>query len=117
MHRISAGLLIGVFGFALVGPAVFASGGDSNLPACCRRAGKHHCAMPDSAGSALQSTPCPLFPSAPNLLANRIVVFAGSTPPAVSASIVQPADPREAISISRVAFHRPGEKRGPPAFS
>jgi hypothetical protein len=119
MHRISAGLLIALFGFALVSPAVLASGDDSNLPPCCRRAGKHHCAMQDlhpSAGPTLRGARCPLYPIAPNAPANRIVTVAGSRLPAFAGLLGHPADHRDRTSISRITFLRPGEKRGPPAL-
>jgi hypothetical protein len=119
MHRISAGLLIALFGLSLMSPAVFASGDDSNLPACCRRAGKHHCSMlgaDPSAGPSLRSAPCPLFPSAPNIPANRIVTFVGSRPPVFAGMVDRSAECPEVTSISRISYHRPGEKRGPPVL-
>lgn len=126
MHRISAALLIALFSFSLAGPAVFASNDDSNLPPCCRRGGKHHCAMMDgamlhaaadsSAGPSLQAARCPLYPSAPNIPANRIVTFVGARPPVFAGLVSRPAHRVEASSIFRIAYHRPGEKRGPPSL-
>jgi hypothetical protein len=42
---------------------------DSRLPACCRRHGKHHCAMPvgeaaSSSDPAFQAPPCQSYPTA-----------------------------------------------------
>lgn len=118
MHRLSAVLLIALSGYSLAGPAVLAADDESSLPACCRRAGKHHCAMTggaseSSAGPVLRSARCPLFPSA-KVPANRIVTFAGSRPAMLWVLIGQPADHAEVRSISRICYHRPGEKRGPP---
>src|SRR5260370_1820015 len=69
-------LLLAAFSFPLIGPALIASDTESNLPSCCRRAGKHHCAMTSTPGMAdrqdLPSGPaaratrdmCPKFPKA-----------------------------------------------------
>jgi hypothetical protein len=46
MYRLSAILLSAFFSFSLISPAVFAADPDASLPACCRRDGKHHCAVP-----------------------------------------------------------------------
>jgi hypothetical protein len=73
MRRALCILLIGFFS---LGPLTAWSGADddSRLPACCRRHGKHHCAMSEDAAIALAqeasgSTPiftapahCPYFP-------------------------------------------------------
>ena len=40
MRRVPAILLLAVFSFSLISPALFASETESNLPACCRRDGK-----------------------------------------------------------------------------
>src|ERR1700743_3776323 len=45
MRRAQALLLLGLFSFALISPALLAADPDSALSACCRRDGKHHCAM------------------------------------------------------------------------
>jgi hypothetical protein len=62
--------LLIAFGFPCVAP-IFAATPDleANLPACCRRHGKHHCPMPESApgGSSspvFQGPPCPFCPAA-----------------------------------------------------
>jgi len=66
LRRISAFLLLAVFSFGLLAPA-FAAAADSNLPSCCRRAGRHHCATPvghadaqDGLGVGAKSV-CPLY--------------------------------------------------------
>ena len=71
MQRISAVLLLALFSFPLISPAVFADA-DSKLPACCRRDGKHRCArmsivdQQESSGLAVKSAQqkCPYFPKA-----------------------------------------------------
>ena len=52
-------LLVALFSFALISPAL-ASTGDAGLPACCRRTGKHHCSVvseraPSQTGSGFRA--------------------------------------------------------------
>ena len=74
VRRVSAILLMVLIGFSLIGPA-FSADTESSLPACCRRAGQHHCATgmgsSESSGPAFQTGHCPLFPGS-------LVVPAGS---------------------------------------
>src|SRR5882762_4471443 len=67
MRRALASALLALFTIPLIVPALTAIS-DSNLPACCRRDGKHHCAMSDAAespsgptASAVQPK-CPVYP-------------------------------------------------------
>jgi hypothetical protein len=122
LKRTLASLLLVLISFPLIGPALFAgSDSDSNLPACCRRDGKHHCAMMDAAdrqkseaGPALKATKCPQFPSttvAPGC-AKTIVL---SVSPAIGTVLqVQPACFQRAERIARATFSRSLQKRGPP---
>jgi hypothetical protein len=67
LRRASAILLLVLFSFSLLSPA-FGSGAAANLPACCRRDGKHHCAISPSEDAAksgahvLTNGKCPLYP-------------------------------------------------------
>lgn len=122
MRRGSATLLLLLFSFSLIGPAVFAST-DSQLPECCRRSGKHHCSMRQSSeqqpsGSAFRSIPekCPYFPAVPIVRAHGKTALAASSH-AIYASLnsqrvgqVQPA------TLYRVSFSRSRQKRGPPVL-
>jgi hypothetical protein len=67
LRRCIAILLLGMFGFAPLSPA-FSGAPETNLPACCRRDGRHHCSTPVPRGSS-DSGPgfrsrisCPLYP-------------------------------------------------------
>jgi hypothetical protein len=120
VRRVPAILLLAVFSFSLIGPAMYASDADSNLPACCRRDGKHHCAMAanrtDSSAPALQASKCPAFPGS---LGVPIQPTGGlvSVSQAVFAAVVShPASQPQVQALYRVSFSRAGQKRGPPVF-
>jgi hypothetical protein len=117
-------LLLVVFGTSLIGPALSADG-DSNLPACCRRNGRHQCAMIDSmgqqespAGPAIQSArmKCPVFPKVGPVSAYS-KAFGLRTSEAIFASIVRhPAVQPQIEALYRVSFSRASQKRGPPSL-
>ena len=124
MRRVLATLLVSVFSFSLIGPALVA-GGNSDLPACCRRGGQHHCAMMgmDAAPSPLSgptvkaNTPkCPYFPKAGAVLPHSGVALLRASQSVSSAS------PGRLTIHSRVgaAYHlfssRSHQKRGPPSL-
>ena len=71
MRRTFALLLLAAFSFPLIAPALLA-GSTPELPSCCRRDGKHHCAMaamyglagiPAGPGFKAIQSKCPLFPT------------------------------------------------------
>jgi hypothetical protein len=68
---LSAILLLFLFALSLASP-MLSSAGESSLPACCRRAGQHHCSLGAAAtaegrsqsGPALRdSGRCPMYPA------------------------------------------------------
>ena len=67
MRRALATFLVAMFSLPLIAPVLLADT-DSNLPACCRRGGQHHCAMSNIAdqsfGTGMRAVQprCPLFP-------------------------------------------------------
>jgi hypothetical protein len=123
LRRFSALLLLFVFGLSLLSP-LFGSDGDSNLPECCRRAGKHHCSMASESGT--QGSPsnpawrnngrCPFYPG-----------FATGTFPALTAVLLGIAS-AAALAAKRTSCNsfelrvlsslrlRAHGKRGPPVF-
>ncbi|HEX3986625.1 MAG TPA: hypothetical protein VHX13_08440 [Acidobacteriaceae bacterium] len=122
MRRAWAAFLVVLFSYPLIAPA-FASGPDnSQLPACCRRNGRHHCAM-QMADMALGNVPsqfatvsekCPYSPFAhcPLMLPHSFRPSALRTAAGLSqgpALIVRAAEAGYRISADR-ARH----KRGPP---
>lgn len=122
MRRAPAALLLLVFSFPLIAP-LFASGPDeSQLPACCRRNGKHHCAMA-MAGMGLVNVPsgyvvvsekCPYSPftHAPLMLPH---VFFRQSAAAINSSACLAGIVREAEAGYRISADRTRPKRGPPA--
>jgi len=69
MRRTIALALVLIFGWTLTAP-LLASDAEANLPACCRRGGKHHCMMPGmgqqsgkQSGVASIAAKCPCCPA------------------------------------------------------
>jgi hypothetical protein len=72
MRRVLASLLLAIISLSLLTPVLLANA-SSELPACCRRFGKHHCSMPSSpspAGGVAINASCPFQSHAPVLPAN-----------------------------------------------
>lgn len=122
MKRLSAFLLLGLFSYLLIVPALFADS-DSSLPACCRKDGKHHCSMSsmdatDDAGATVKSvaSKCPVFPTGRSAPASA--KFGTPVPsqdfeaPIASYPTVQ----AQAEIQYRVSFDRSSQKRGPPSL-
>jgi hypothetical protein len=68
LRRMLAVTLLIAFGFPLAAQVLGASpDSDANLPACCRRHGKHHCSAEMgtavSSGPTFQAPPCPGYPT------------------------------------------------------
>lgn len=120
MRRAFATLLLALFSFSLISPAVLASDPESNLPACCRRGGKHHCAMmamqsESPSGSSLQTARCPSFPVAGAIPGTPAVSL-----PALSQSVFtgffgHSVFLRATETLCLSSYSRAGQKRGPPA--
>jgi hypothetical protein len=115
--------LLAAFSFPLIGPALIASDAESNLPSCCRRAGKHHCAMIGmadgqdlSSGAAARATreKCPKFPTSGAVPGYSKTVLLKSAL-TLSASLTSlPAVQSQAEARYRASFSRSRQKRGPP---
>ncbi|WP_446742837.1 hypothetical protein [Silvibacterium acidisoli] len=123
MRRLQAIMLL-LFFCALQSMPVLGITKDSNgeLPACCRRAGKHHCAMQMEAmtksGLAFKSITekcsCPMHPSVSSqgftaFVAAKDVFYAGV--------LSHPACHAQSEAHYRVSFDRSRQKRGPPSNS
>lgn len=117
MRRAFAAVLVLVFSFPLIAPALASVPGDAQLPACCRRGGKHHCAMSmgnmPSRYRVVQET-CPFCP-----LAHPPVVMPHWFAPlpelrAAGLAAGTAAVVRAAEAGYRISADRTRHKRGPP---
>jgi hypothetical protein len=104
----------------LAGAPLLAADTESNLPACCRRSGKHHCMgrMPamlnEGASLRAANTNCPAFPklaTAPNC--SRFAVPGTSNEPNGIES-TQPSILGQIDNSYHICWSRIKQKRGPP---
>jgi hypothetical protein len=122
VSRLLAIALLLVFACDTTLPALLADG-ESNLPACCRRDGKHHCAMmqmseqPENTGQTWStlSVKCPMFPR------RSVASFIDqSAPPPVAqfagAVIQHPVTKAQTEVLYRISHSRTRQKRGPPSL-
>jgi hypothetical protein len=119
MRRFLATFLAVLFSLWLIVPA-FAASIKPDLPACCRKAGKHHCAMPET-GHASESAlvavndKCPFFPHAS--LAAHHEINAGTQAAGIFAGwISHPGGSPQIEAFYRVSYQRSHQKRGPPSL-
>lgn len=120
MRRAFAWTLLFLFSCALAAP-LFASDADAHLPACCRRDGKHHCAMnmvaAASNGFAIKqvSERCPYFPRSTAALQNQ-TFSPGFRQVFASSLIAVPNCIAQTEARYRLAWSRSRQKRGPPTI-
>jgi hypothetical protein len=126
LRRLISILLLAVFGLPFV-PQLLASTAksESNLPACCRRNGKHHCMMSASekskgaSGKAAFSAPLDKCPYAPATVAvshhpaNEVATSSATYAEVVSHPSVRP----QTESRRRISQDRSRSKRGPPTVA
>jgi len=121
VHRVWAYLLVLIFGFSPVAPALLADD-SANLPACCRRLGRHHCELMAAqfpVGVALKGV-CDLYGRFPAALAPPECAKAAfcNAPGTVSAALAsRPAAAEQSQALYRVSFGRSRQKRGPPSLN
>ena len=120
MRRAPAHLLLLFFSWMLIAP-LFAQNPEANLPACCRKNGKHHCMMRSmarsiqkGAGFASIAEKCPCLP--PSTAAAHSIKFAIQARPRFNAEAAfHPAWARQTESRSRILLLGSHQKRGPPS--
>jgi hypothetical protein len=122
MRRALALLLMAVFSFPLIAPAWIA-GNASDLPACCRRNGKHHCAMAaadtgTASGSVVRTIlpKCPNYPTAHAAPGERNVALPQNSQAVFASLFHRPTVQTRTESKYRVSFSRSRSKRGPPTL-
>ncbi len=113
-------VLVCVFSFGLSVPLLHGGKAESNLPACCKRDGKHGCGMrmeTKATGPLFQKAAetCPYWPKpAPATHASLL-----AAPPAASvyaALVSSPTRQPQTEAQGRISFSRVRQKRGPPSF-
>jgi hypothetical protein len=117
VRRFPAILLVAIFGVSLVGPALVADG-STNVPACCRRDGKHHCAKTDlpGAGSAVVAPRCAEFPDAAAFPLHFDNALPRGSQLVFGVILQYPAIAAQAAAGYRISFSRSRQKRGPPSL-
>jgi hypothetical protein len=124
MRRAPAILLVFLFSFSLIAPALSVDA-ESNLPACCRRDGKHHCGMmardmadAPSSGLFADAPPmrCPFFPGGGAVVPEAAPALLAASQPTGIAIVIQIADQAQAEAGYRISLSRSHHKRGPPTL-
>jgi hypothetical protein len=94
---------------------------ESNLPACCRRAGKHHCTMDRAQAQQLGQSlatltvKCPYFPHF--TMSGHHEAYTGPSAAFFYAELVcHPAQAPQTEADHRISFNRSRQKRGPPVL-
>jgi hypothetical protein len=118
VRRLLAISLLMLFALPFALPLFGASAAEANLPLCCRRNGKHHCAMmdmdsPQGPSMSTVSEKCPYSIVPPAILV--LPTFTPSTAASVFAGITRhPAAAPQTEAQRRISFDRSRQKRGPP---
>jgi hypothetical protein len=124
MRTALSSLLIAVFSFPLIAPVLLANT-TSDLPSCCRRNGKHGCAMVDIADrEGLPASPnvqasrpkCPLFPKAGFVAVSSKTTVLSVSPRVGPPHLFHLAIQKKNENPPRIAFRGSAPKRGPPAI-
>jgi len=119
-RSISFSLIAALISWLLIAP-LFALDTESNLPACCRRAGKHHCAMRGmerlsggAPGFRSVSEKCPLFPASTGAVHHP--AFKPEAGGRFYTDVVfQPVYSHYTSARFQISFPRSHQKRGPPS--
>jgi len=117
MRRLLAIAMVFCFGYGLAAP-LLAADLDSNLPQCCRRDGRHHCAsgMESQTGARSVSTIAPKCPMCPkSTVAPGALTLADiQTSKTGTPLYAHPESRPQTEARYRVSFARSRQKRGPP---
>jgi len=124
MRRVQALLLLSLFSLSLIGPALSVDS-QSDLPACCRRGGQHHCSMMSMDGDSASPTGpvasaisvrCPYFPKGGALLPHDGAALLATAQPVLTSLLSQLAPAAQAAAGYRISLARSHQKRGPPSL-
>ncbi len=125
MRRLLSLVLLAVFSLPLILPAL-ALGQDpqSNLPACCRRNGAHHCRMSEEQMQALQDGhhfttvhgKCPLYTAQATTLHHENLSFGKAQQAVLHAPDSLALKTAQIAAWARAAEAGARHKRGPPSI-
>jgi len=120
MRRSLATFLVTLFSVPLISPFLLQSS-VPDLPACCRRGGKHHCAMGSMAGADQSQGPelrekCPVFPGIKGLPYSPSLFALFVAKRAVGIRLAASALPPVQRLHSRRLLIAAAPERGPPSF-
>jgi hypothetical protein len=121
MRRMTATLLLFFLGIFPVVP-LLADNSQANLPACCRRTGKHHCmehmtpSAPDGTHFKSAAMKCPMFPASAPIPGHNTQVLLNASQSFYGAIVAHPAIHAQIESFYRICWSRSQQKRGPPSF-
>jgi hypothetical protein len=121
MRRAAATVLFALLAVPMLLPLYALRGGDSDsqLPACCRRGGTHHCGMtasePQAPEHAFRQAPskCCFYPTF-KTVAPTTALYPPSAAAFYSATVQHPAIHAQVQANLVVAEARSHQKRGPP---
>lgn len=116
MRRLLAAALLSLISLALVLPLLLPA--DSALPPCCRRHGKHHCAMMEvflghRTGVQTLRERCP-FERLGKTVAHTAAYRPEPSARFLAICLGLPARVAQVQALGRIAFDRSRLKRGPP---
>jgi hypothetical protein len=119
MRRALASFLLALFSFPLILPILRADA-DSMLPSCCRRAGKHHCALDSQPSTQEGIDPiqpkCSNYPATIAVYGNWNIAFFKNAPSIRTSLVGYPSVEARTETQYRVSFSRSRQKRGPPSL-
>lgn len=122
MRRALASLLLALLTSPVIVPILQAQTA-SNLPACCRLTGKHHCSMgaveeSSSSPAARPAQPkCCYYPAAISVCAQSSVALPGGCQAIYGSPCSQSATQAPVETRRSVLFIRSRQQRGPPTLS
>lgn len=126
VRRVSAFVLLAIFSFSMIATAALNTL-ESNLPECCRKDGKHKCAMSSASMQTMQQSEEIAFrpagekcPTPPNHGASlRSDSFASLHRATADTSVSLASHPSGVVQTEaryRASFSRTRQKRGPPSL-
>ena len=121
MRRLLATFLLATVSISLIEPVLVADT-ESQLPSCCRRLGKHHCAMPDGSqpnsgvGLKAAAVRCASFPGTTAAPCPNNTTALGADRIDSIPVLTQLLSSIQSRCLYRLSSDRSRPKRGPPSL-